>query len=68
MRIATEAQLDASATRRQRKGRLERAAAKIEYWQRNNAKSVRAHHRRRCKELRKQGIYISKLRKCYDVF
>ena len=68
MRIATEAQLDFSATAGQRSARLERVASKIEYWQQSNAKSVRAHHRRRCKELRKLGIYISKLKKCYDVF
>jgi hypothetical protein len=55
-------------TPRERKRRLESIAAKIEYWQRQADKAIRSHHKRRCRQLRERGIFISKLTKCFNVF
>ena len=44
--------------------RLERTAAKIEYWQRRAEKAARAHQKRRLKELRRAGIDLRRAIRC----
>ena len=44
--------------------RLERTAAKIEYWQRRAEKAARAHRKRRRRELRRAGIDLRRAIRC----
>jgi hypothetical protein len=47
---------------------LEKTLAGIEYWQESNQRADRGHCKRRLRELRRLGIKLSQLRKCFDVF
>ena len=64
MRCAVDAQVDPVDTSETRRRRLERAAGKIDYWQRERERSARSHCKRRLSELRQRGIRLSELRKC----
>jgi len=44
--------------------RLERTAAKIDYWQRRAEKAAQAHRKRRRKELRRAGIDLRRAIRC----
>jgi hypothetical protein len=68
VRTVVEAQLDPQMSARERTRRLEKALAKIEFWQDSNQRAARSHWKGRCRELRRLGIKLSKLRKCFDVF
>jgi hypothetical protein len=68
VRAVVEAQLDPQMSARERTRRLEKALAKIEYWQESNERAARSHWKGRCRELRRLGIKLSKLRKCFNVF
>jgi hypothetical protein len=61
-------QLDPRMPRSELLRRLRLAADKIEYWQRENQKASRAHIKRRYRKLRTMGIFVSKIRKCYNAF
>lgn len=67
VRVAIEAQLDAGMPPRERNRKLRHIADNIQYWQRTAAKAERAHRKRNLRHLRKIGLCISKLRKCYKV-
>ena len=68
MRAVVEVQLDPQMSARERTRRLEKELAKIEYWQESNRRAARSHWKGRCRELRRLGIKLSKLRKCFNVF
>jgi hypothetical protein len=53
---------------RERTRRLEKALAQIEYWQESNRRAALGHRKRRRRELRRLGIKLSQLRKCFNVF
>ena len=68
MRTVVEVQLDPQMSARERTRRLEKALAQIEFWHESNPRAARSHWKGRCRELRRLGIKLSKLRKCFDVF
>lgn len=68
MRAVVEAQLDPQMSARERTRRLEKALAQIEYWQASNRRAALGHRKRRRRELRRLGIKLSQLRKCFNVF
>jgi len=68
VRAVVEVQLDPQMSARERTRRLEKELAKIEYWQESNRRAARSHWKGRCRELRRLGIKLSKLRKCFNVF
>jgi hypothetical protein len=68
VRAVVEAQLDPQMSARERTRRVEKALAKIEYWQESNQRAARSHWKERCRELRRLGIKLSRLRKCFNVF
>ena len=68
MRSVVEAQLDPQMSARERTRRLRKALAKVEFWQDSNQRAARSHWKARCRELRRLGIKLSKLRKCFNVF
>jgi len=53
---------------RERTRLLKKAIAAIEYWQESNQRADRGHCKRRRRELKRLGIRLSKLRKCFSVF
>ena len=61
-------QLDPEMGPRERTRRLHKVLAKIEHWQVSNRRAARCHRKRRLRRLHKLGIYVSRLRKCFDVF
>ena len=63
--VALNAQLDPGCSAKERKRRLMKVAHKIEYWQRKAAKAARCHRKRRLKLLKKLGIRISLITKCF---
>jgi hypothetical protein len=68
VRSAVEVQLDPHVSSREQTRCLEKALAKIEYWQESNQRAARSHWKGRCRELRRLGIKLSQLRKCFNVF
>ena len=68
MRSVVEAQLDPQMSARERTRRLKKALAQVEFWQESNQRAARSHWKGRCRELRRLGIKLSKLTKCFDVF
>ena len=68
MRSVVEAQLDPQMSARECTRRLKKALAKIEFWQESNQRAARSHWKGRCRELRRLGIKLSRLRKCFNVF
>lgn len=68
MREVVEAQLDPEMSRRERTRRLQKALTQIEYWQESNRRAALGHRKRRRRELRRLGIKLSQLRKCFNVF
>ncbi len=64
MRKVVEAQLDSTLSRWVMARRLERTAAKIEYWQRRAEEAARAHRKRRRRELRRAGIDLRRAIRC----
>ena len=58
------AQVDPTDTPQTRRGKLKKAARKIDYWQRERERSARSHCKRRLMELHQRGIRLSELRKC----
>ena len=68
MRSVVEAQLDPQMSARERTRCLKKALAKVEFWQESNQRAARSHWKGRCRELRRLGIKLSKLSKCFDVF
>jgi hypothetical protein len=68
VRAVVEAQLDPQMSARERTRRLEKALAETEYWHKSNQRAARSHRKGRCRELRRLGIKLSKLRKCFNVF
>lgn len=67
MRMVVEVQLDADVSPRELTRRLRRMAELIEYIHARREKAARSHRKRRLRDLRSQGIYISKLSKCFNV-
>ena len=63
-----EVQLDSEMGAHERTRLLEKTLAGIEYWQESNQRADRGHCKRRLRELRRLGIKLSQLRKCFDVF
>ena len=63
-----EAQLDPELHDQECIRRLTKLARKIEYWQRQAEKAMRAHTRTRRRKLREMGFYVSKLPKCFNLF
>jgi hypothetical protein len=53
---------------RERTRRLRKVLAKIEHWQLSNRKAARCHRNRRLRRLHELGIYVSRLRNCFNVF
>jgi hypothetical protein len=68
VRSVIEVQLDPQMSPRERTRRLEKALAEIEYWHQSNPRAARCHRKRRRRELRRLGIRLSQLRKCFNVF
>ncbi len=68
MRSVVEAQLDPQMSAPERTRRLKKALDKIEFWHESNQRAARSHWKGRCRELRRLGIKLSKLRKCFNVF
>jgi len=68
VREIVEAQLDPAMSPRERTRRLQKALARVEYWQDRNERADRSHCKRRRRELRLRGIKLSQLRKCFHVF
>lgn len=68
MRAIVEVQLDPKMGARERTRLLKKALAAIEYWQESNQRADRGHRKRRRRELRRSGIRLSQLRKCFNVF
>lgn len=68
MRSVVELQLDRHMGPREQTRRLEKELAKIEYWHESNQRAARSHWKGRCRELRRLGIKLSQLRKCFNVF
>ena len=68
MRSVVEVQLDPQMSARERTRRLEKALAKVEFWHESNQRAARSHWKGRCRELRRLGIKLSTLRKCFNVF
>ncbi len=64
MRCAVDAQVDPTDTPETRRDRLRKAAGKIVYWQKKRQRSAKSHRKRRLRELHRQGIRLSELRKC----
>ena len=63
-----KAQLDPEMSARERTRRLDKALAQIEYWQESNRRAALGHRKRRRRGLRRLGIRLSQLRKCFNVF
>jgi len=68
VRAIVEFQLDPEMGARERTRLLKKAIAAIEYWQESNQRADRGHCKRRRRELKRLGIRLSKLRKCFNVF
>jgi hypothetical protein len=68
VRAIVEVQLDPQMSARERTRRLQKELAKIEYWHESNERAARSHWKRRCRELKRLGIKLPKLRKCFNVF
>jgi len=68
VREIVEAQLEPGMSARERTRRLQKALARIEYWQESNQRAEHGHCKRRRHELRLRGIRLSQLRKCFNVF
>ena len=68
MRSVVEAQLDPQMSARERTRRLVKALGEIEYWHESNERAARSHWKGRCRELRRMGIRLSQLKKCFNVF
>jgi hypothetical protein len=64
VRIAIDAQLDPSASPRERERRLEVAAKKIAYHQRRSVVSARSHRKTRRAELLALGIDPDRILRC----
>ena len=65
--LVVEAQLDPELHDQECIRRLAKLARKIEYWQRQAEKAMRAHTRTRRRKLREMGFYVSKLPKCFNL-
>ena len=68
MRSVVEAQLDPAMSPRERTRRLMKALDEIEYWHESNERAALSHWKARCRELRRLGIKLSRLKKCFNVF
>ena len=68
MRSVVEVQLDPQMSARERTRRLKKAIAKIEFWHESNERAARSHWKGRRRKLRRLGIHLSKLRKCFNLF
>jgi hypothetical protein len=68
VRLVVEAQLDPGLSKRERVRRLTRLVYQIEYWQRKAEKAARAHAKEGRRRLRKLGIRLSKIQKCFSSF
>ena len=68
VRMVVEVQLDGNMSRREVRRQLGEVARIIEYHQRQRERAARSHRKRRLRLLRSLGIFITKLRKCFDVF
>ena len=64
MRCAIDAQVDPTDTPETRRNRLRRAARKIVYWQKKRERAAKSHRKRRLRELHRQGIRLSEVRRC----
>jgi hypothetical protein len=66
--MATDAQLDPTRSPAAHRKHLKRIAKTIDYWQYRAERATHAHRKRRLRQLREQGVVVSKIPKCYDVF
>jgi hypothetical protein len=65
VRSAVDAQVDPVDTPTTRRRRLERIAAKIEYWQAARRRAARSHRKRTLRILRNLGIRLSDAIRCF---
>lgn len=66
--MVVEVQLDPDMSRREQARQLRKVAGKIEYIQDCRQRAARSHRKNRLRKLRRLGIRISNLRRCFDVF
>jgi len=60
--------LDPELTPAGRWRKLQALLRRITYQQQQAEKARRSHRKARCRKLRELGIWISKLRKCFNLF
>ena len=68
VRKAIEAQLDPGISEHERTRRLHKLLEKIQYWQTHNTLAAVSHRKQRCQVLKRLGIDLSKLTKCFEPF
>jgi len=61
-------QLDPDLSPRERTRRLTKVLREIEYWQQSNERAARSHRKARRRKLRRLGIRLPQLRKCFNAF